>query len=251
MRPLPRRPRWVVLVAMSLVVLGIPRTSSACPVDDLVGPTDGPASTVPPSTRLAFIRERMDVGTRRALAWNITWGLLYGAASVTQLSIAPTLSSGRRYDLWVGGISASIGTMARIVNVPAVIRERRRLRRYLRGNPDPCAAVREAERALARSAKWEARSTHLALHFGALAFSVGAGLVLAVAFDRPIPGHRQMAIGGAVGQLMLITTPTTTLRALGTYQRGDLRPHATRRTHWQTVPMFIPGGAGVAFAGTL
>ena len=173
--------------------------------------------------------------------------MAYGTAAVTQLAVAPTLSEDRRVVFYVGGASAVVGTITRIVNVPWVIRERRQLRRFLSSNPHDCVAVREAERALARSARWERRSTMLALHFAALAYSVGAGLVLALAFNRPMQGFRQLALGGFVGQAMIVSTPKVTMNALGAYRRAEVRPMASV----QTVPMVLPGGGGIAIAGSM
>jgi hypothetical protein len=126
-----------------------------------------------------------------------------------------------------------------------VIRERRRLRRFMSSGAHECVALREAERALVESARWEHRSTALWLHFGALTYSIAMGVLLSVAFDRPLEGHRQLAIGGVVGQAMIITTPKVTLDGLHRYRRGVLSPLSSIHSF----PMPVPGGAGVGIAG--
>lgn len=233
--------------AVLLTASSVRPASASCPVDPSVRAEGRGLSTVSPSARLSFITNRLDLGAKRALAWSLGWGLTYGTAAVTQMAVTPAISEGNRVVLYVGAASATIGTLVRAVNIPHVIRERRRLRRYLRSAPDECAALREAERALARSARWEKRSTTLLLHFGALAYSVGTGLVLALAFNRPMAGHRQLAIGASAGQLMLVTTPQVTLDALTTYRQG----HLERLSRLRTFPLVLPGGGGVAIGGLL
>jgi hypothetical protein len=236
----------MIVVALAITIAARP-ASASCPVDPSIGADRGALSGIDPSTRLSFIADRMDFAAPRALAWSLGWTLAFGAASVTQIAVTPAVSEGTRVPLYVGSAAAAVGTLTRIINRPRVIRERRQLRRFLRSGPDECTALREAERALARSARWEQRSTTLLLHFGALAWSVSTGLLLALAFDRPIAGHRQLAIGATVGQLMLVSTPTITLDALGSYRRGAVG----RLSSLQTFPMLLPGGAGIGVGGSM
>jgi hypothetical protein len=246
--PVVTRARSIAITtALACELLAASPASAACPVEPGIDPLNGTVSSIDPSARLSFIVDRMDLGARRALAWSLGWGLTYGAAAVTQIAITPVVGDDVRVGLYVGSVSATIGTVTRAVNIPHVIRERRRLRRYLAGESDVCASWREAERALLRSARWERRNTRLLLHFAALTYSVAAGLVIAVGFERPIYGHRQLAIGATVGQLMMVTTPTIALQTLGTYRQGSLR----RMSALHTFPLLLPGGAGFAIGGAL
>jgi hypothetical protein len=234
------------ITSLLAILLRTPPAAASCPVDPGIALEGDSLAGFEPSTRLSFINDRMDVGAKRALAWSIGWGTAYGAAAVTQFALAPVVPERLRIGLYVGAIASTIGTLTRSINVPHVIRERRRLRRFLRSDPSDCLALREAERALVRSARWERRNTSLLLHFGALGFSVGMGLILSAGFKQPLAGHRQFAIGGAVGQAMIVTTPTVTLDGLRAYRRGAL-PTASL----QTFPMLLPGGAGLAVGGSI
>jgi hypothetical protein len=212
---------------------------ASCPADPSVNAPLVDAKD--PATRHAFIRARMEVGARRARAWSLAWGVTYGAAAVAQLTAAPFVSPDTRKDLYVGASSALLGASIRTFAVPRVIRERRRLAR--RADTDPCAALQAAEQAMARSAKSEAFGHSLWLHLGALVYNAGIGVVLGVALHRPVSGARQASIGATVGQIMILTQPTTMLRALDEYRHGRL----SGPQRGAFVPLVLPGGAGVGF----
>jgi hypothetical protein len=125
---------------------------------------------------------------------------------------------------------------------PRVIREHRRLQRRLHERGRTCETLHEAERALARSAKGERFGRSLVVHMGAIVYNVGVGLILGLALKRPLSGIRQAAVGTTVGQLMIITQPMTSVRALSLYERG-----AVPRLSF--APLVLQGGGGLTLAG--
>lgn len=235
---------------MAAAMLGgiLPRPASAsCPADPAVGPVSSRLSTVDASTRLSFIRGRMDHGAKRALAWTIGWGAAYGIAGATQLAVTPFVDEGVRIDLYVGAASAGIGVLTRAVLVPRVIKERRRLGRLVRDGSDPCEALHEAERGLVRSAKQERRGRHILMHLAALTYNAGIGLVLGLALDRPLSGNRQAVIGGTVGQIMFLTQPMSMVETLDAYRRGDPQGWLSAMS---ARPLVLRGGGGFAIGGS-
>lgn len=236
---------WTLGAGLAFVVLSTARPASAadatCPTDVSVAPAAPSTGEVSTSRRLRFITANLDLGARRALAWSLGWGITYGAAAVTLFAVTPFVSPGLRKDLYVGAASATIGAITRSVSRPAVIRERRRLRRIIAAEGTSCEALHAAERALARSARWEHRNRRLLLHLAALTYNAGVGLVLGLGLDRPLSGIRQAAVGAVVGQVMFVTQPMTSARALTRYQAGFVGPTGAR-VH--SLPWLVPGGGG-------
>jgi hypothetical protein len=200
-----------------------------------------------PGMRLSFIRSRIDVGARRSTAWSAVWGSTFGALGITQLAIVPSVDKNTRVVLYVGAASAGIGVLTRAILIPRVILERRRLRR-MSTRLSGCELLHAAERSMVASAKSERRGRHILLHLTALGYNVGLGLLLGLGFDQPVSGNRVAAMGATIGQVMLVTQPTTMVEALEHYQKGELRPS---KWSWSTQPLVIPGGAGLAIGGRI
>jgi hypothetical protein len=232
----------VLGLALVVALAGPGIARAPCSVDPAVGVTSAALERATVEQRDAFLRERIATGARHARAWSLGWGLAYVLASATQLAITPAVDRGTRIDLYVGAASSGFGALVRAVSIPRVIREHRRLRRRPGPEPGACESVHALERALARSARWERRGRAVFMSLGAIVYNVGVGLVLGLAFDRPVQGIRQAAIGSTVGQIMLLTQPTTSVKALDGYGRGRVVPALS------TTPMVLPRGAGIAIA---
>jgi hypothetical protein len=234
-------------IGMTIGMLAPSRVAAAdCPVDRTITKASPSLARVSTTARLRFIRSNMDLGARRSLAWSLGWGITYGAAAVALFTISPFVSSDTRKDLYVGGASAALGAITRAVSRPRVIRERRRLARRVAAQGETCATLHEAEAALARSARWEHRNRRLFIHLAALTYNTGVGLVLGLALDRPLQGIRQATVGAVVGQVMFVTQPLTSARALTRYRAGHVPASGARV---QSTPWILPGGGGVGLAG--
>jgi hypothetical protein len=230
-----------ILLASAIVVVASPARAAPCPVDPAIA-GDG-ANTLDVDTRLMFIESSLRDGARKSTIWAATWGTLYGLSMTTLLIVAPRVDRDSRADLWIGAASSAVGLLVRASVHPRVIRENRRLRTRLRERGRTCKTLHEAERALARSAKGERFGRSLVVHMGAIVYNVGVGLVLGLAFERPLQGIRQAAVGTTVGQLMIVTQPMTSVRALSTYQRGAL-------PRLSFTPLVLARGGGVSLAGS-
>lgn len=220
---------WAAVV-VSMTVVGSRRARASSPA--------------PCDAELQFLEQRVEIGARRSRSWALGWGLGLAALSVGQLAISPAIDAEERIDFYVGATAAAVGALTRAVFIPRVILHRRRLRREpLRG--DTCARLATFEVEVEQDAAWERKGRGLLMHGLNLAFNAAVGVVLGVAFDRPVPGNRLAAIGAVVGEVMIITQPTYMSRSWDEY--GTL--FARRAAHWRTQPLVLEGGGGVTVAG--
>ena len=84
------------------------------------------------------------------------------------------------------------------------------------------------------------------MHGLSLGFNAGAGLVLGLAFDRPIAGNRLAAMGMVIGEIMIITQPQAMMRTVDAYGRTRAVP-----TRPLVGPLVIPGGGGLTLRGRI
>jgi hypothetical protein len=236
-----------VFAALAFVgVSAASRTAAAspCPVDPAIGPASTVLATLQPDERTAFLRTRIDTAARRSRIWAASWGAGLGALTIGQLAIAPAVPRADRIDFWVGAVASGIGALSRVVFLPAVLRERRRLARLPR-NAGRCDRLAAHERAVAASAKGERQGRALWMHGLTLAYNAGVGLVLGLAFHRPVPANRLAAIGAVIGEVMVVTQPTVMLRTLDDYRAGRLFGPGT----WRPRPLVLRGGGGIGLTG--
>jgi hypothetical protein len=209
--------------------------AAPCPADPAIGGVG--QARVDVEGRLSFIESALRDGARKSTRWAAAWGTTYGVAMATLLLVSPWVEPPTRIDMYVGATSAGIGLLVRSAVHPRVIREHRRLRKRIAEHGRTCETLQEAERALVRSVKGERFGRSLAVHLGAIVYNVGVGLVLGLAFHRPVAGIRQAAVGSTVGQIMIVTQPTTSVRALDRYRLSF-------------TPLVLPRGAGLGLAGS-
>lgn len=234
------RRAWPLPSILATWLLAMPCRAAPCPVDPAVGGDAAAPTDV--DRRLAFIESSLRDGARKSTLWAASWGTAYGLTMTTLLAVAPFVDRGWQRDLYVAAFSSGLGLLVRASVHPRVIQEHRWVRRRVREDGRTCETLQAAERALARSAKSERFGRSLLVHAGAVVYNVGVGLVLGLALKRPLSGIRQATVGATVGQLMLITQPTTSVRALDRYRTGGLRLSFT--------PLSLPGGGGLTIAGS-
>lgn len=228
----------------ALAFLGLPRLAAAapCPVDPAIGSVAVQARSV--DERTAFLEARIDTAARRSRIWAASWGAGLGALTIGQLALVPAVPREERVDFYVGAVASGIGALSRVVFMPVVLRERRKLARF-RGTA--CERLAAHERAVVASAKGERQGRALWMHGITLAYNAAVGLVLGLAFDRPVPANRLASIGAVIGELMIITQPTVMMRTLDDYRGGVLRGRGT----WRARPLVLRGGGGLGLSGRM
>lgn len=214
-------------------------------VDPSIGSVSPSLAARDPAERTAFLRARIDTAAHRTRIWSASWGAGLGALTIGQLAIAPFVPREERVDYWVGAAAAGIGALSRVVFFPVVLRERRKLVRN--SSESTCDRLAAHERALAASAKGERHGRALWQHGISLAYNAAVGLVLGLAFHRPVSANRLASIGAVIGELMIITQPTVMMRTLDDYRAGRLVGRGT----WRARPLVLRGGGGIGFAGTI
>jgi hypothetical protein len=229
------------------LVLGHGSTALArpCPVDKSIGKATG-VEGKDSRERMAFIRARIDAGGKHELRWALGWGIGLALVTVAQLALVPLEDPGERPVLYIGALQSAIGAGSRALFIPRSTIERRRMRRNP-PDPDDCVALAAAERALARSARTNHHGKALWQHFLSLGVNAGMGLLLGLAFKKPVEGSRLAAIGMITGQVMIVTQPTTMIRSLDSYRMGRI---ATPQ-RISPRPFMLAGGGGVMIGGSI
>lgn len=229
------------------LVLGHGSTALArpCPVDPSIGEAPGVAGK-DSRERMAFIRARIEAGGKHELRWALGWGIGLAAVAVAQLALVPLEHPEERPVLYIGALQAAIGAGSRAIFIPRSTIERRRMRKHA-PDPDDCAALAAAERALARSAKTNHHGKAVWQHFLSLGVNAGIGLLLGLAFKKPVEGSRLAAIGMITGQVMIVTQPTTMIRSMDSYKLGRIGTP----TRVSPRPFMLLGGGGVMISGSI
>jgi hypothetical protein len=214
-----------------------------CPVDPAIGPVSSELAARDPEERTIFLRARIDTAAKRSRIWAASWGGGLGVLTIGQLAIVPAVPRAERVDFYVGAVASGIGALSRVVFLPVVLRERRKLAR----TSSTCDRLAAHERAVAVSAKGERQGRALWMHGITLAYNAAVGLVLGLAFDRPVAANRLASIGAVIGELMIITQPTVMMRTLDDYRANRLFGRGT----WRPKPLVLRGGGGIGIAGRI
>lgn len=229
-----------VVLAAAMLAPGVARAAPRCPVHEEL--SMGPGFTDDDGRR-QWLQTRLDYAAHRSRAWSLGWGVSLGLLSAGQLVIAPLSPTEERPDWWVGAGAAGVGVLTRVVFLPRVFGERRRLKR---STATGCARTAELEAAVLASAKWERSGRSLLMHGLSLGFNAGAGLLLGLAFDRPVAGNRLAAMGMVIGEIMIITQPQAMMRTVDAYGRARVVP-----TRPLVGPFVTPGGGGLSLRGRI
>jgi hypothetical protein len=189
----------------------------------------------------------VELGAKRSLQWSLGWGIGLGSLALGQLALVPLIHRDERAVWYVGAAASAVGALTRVVAIPAVIGHRRRLRR----NPsrgDACLHLRRLEADVALDARWERRHRGIVMHALGLGFSAAVGVLLGVAFRRPIDANRLASTGAVVGEVMVITQPTFMMRTHEAYRRGEF---SRSRSRIRAAPWVFPGGGGLGLMGAI
>jgi hypothetical protein len=206
--------------------------------------------------RIRFIEAKLRKGGVYNVWWSASWGVIYGGLTVGQLALLPTSENeGERQEKYVGAAASFIGLLSVAVMPPKIIADDRWWRnkkKTLAPNTDPCATLNMLEQLLVRDAADDEFSVGPLVHVGNFAVNIAAGLVLGLAFDRWTAWSYTTIVGIAIGEIQVITRPTTAMDALGSYRLGDLDGgnRADRKVQWALAPMATRDGGGLSLALT-
>lgn len=245
--PCSRRLARAGSLALALVITGasIDAHAAPCPIHRDVGKASPALDEADAEARLAYIRQRMDAAAKPSRQWALGWGIGLGILAVAQAALAPIVHHEEAPDFWMGALQAAIGAGERVIFIPHVLIERRRMRRRPHTG-DLCSRLAAAEHAFVHSSKWEVRGKALWQHLLSITINAGVGVALGVGFHRQVQGARIGTVGATVGEIMIITQPMPVTKSLERYRRGQLQ-----QASWGFRPLTLWGGGGIAFGGPI
>lgn len=249
------RPLLTLLLALTIGLA--PRAAAA----------DTPRAAAPPSDaevtrRIAFIQERLDRGTAAADRWWYGWYAGWTALTVGQAALAVgTTDAGLRADSAVGAVGSSLGVIPLgLFPFPARFAAAD-LRALPASTPDERRRkLARAEGLLKTSAEAEVFGRSWISHTLCGTVSIALGLVLGLAYRRPLTGALNAVAGIALSEIQIFTQPTAAIDDWSEYSRSTgeaagvrgLRVGASglgsgvRGVTWSLAPM---AGIGLGFSG--
>lgn len=198
--------------------------------------------------RLTFLSRLLEEESTRARTWTLGWGATYGVMTVAQLAVMPLfpreeLENGRltqpQTDWYWGALSTAVGVAFSVVDPPEVLVAGPLFAQRARAvTPEStCALIAEGERLLQAGAEHERGGVQWYIHAANVLFNVGFGLILGLGYGRWTSGIVNMAVGSAIGEATVFTSPTHLISGWKRYQQGDSPPPVT----FQVVPNAGPG----------
>ncbi len=177
----------------------------------------------------------------KAHLWNLGWGIGFGGATVAQLVFAVrpqwapiiNVNDKMQTSLYIGAVKSGLASVARTI-LPLRVE-----RPHIAPGTEPCAALAEAERALAVTARRERNSFWLN-HIGSLLANLGGTLILGLGYHAWGQAALSFAVGYPVGLISIYTEPRAGW-------------HAHRSRSWvsgvSAAPLITPEIRGLAITG--
>jgi hypothetical protein len=181
--------------------------------------------TIDAHARLAYLRERLRRGARRARWWHYGWSGTYAALAAYQVVLIPFGDRDARINYYFGAGSSLLGLAVLWIAPLKVMADEKWLERRIAAAPadeSVCALLAEAERLLVRDAAAEAFGKSPMVHAGNFVLNIGLALALGLGFHHWDQAAIQGPVGIAVGELQTFTQPTDELKTLAAYRRGEL-----------------------------
>lgn len=205
--------------------------------------------------RLAFLEARLNQGEKAATLWWNVW--FYGWEGLTMAQFAwalTTKDSGTRIDMAIGAASSTLGVLPLgLLPFPAKTAPQD-LAKFAANTPNTPTARRQklifAEHLLHAAADDEILRRSWVNHAVSIGVSIGVGLILAVGYERPIPGLFNTIGGIALSELQIFTQPTAAINDLHDYQRFGITPTPTTKQKPASIGFNVgPHSGGLSLSG--
>ena len=212
-----------IVVALASAPAVARAAATACP-----SPTgaDARLRQIDSRARLAFIDRLLTDEAHRARLWAWGWGGGIGVAGVASLAAVPFVAPENRVDWYTSAASAAVGVIPFALFPLPVLHDAPGVHAAAlasAGADDDarvCRWLGEAEEALARNAAAEARQRAWWVHGGNVAFNTGVLLFLGLGYHHWASAIINGATGLAVGEAIILTSPTQSIDDLAAYRRG-------------------------------
>jgi hypothetical protein len=209
---------------------------------------DGPE----PTQRLHALSRLFTAEATRASRWTAGWALGYTALTLGQLLAVPALAAEDRPDWYLGAASSAVGVAFVLID-PLEVRDAAEgfSQRAARATSpeEVCALLVEGEGLLERSADHEVSGRKWYVHAANVAFNLGVGLLIGLGFKHWGSAALNAAMGIAIGEGTIFTSPTHLASAWSDYQRGALEGDGPA-VSFNFAPQLLRGGAGLSLSGS-
>lgn len=208
------------------------------------------------SARLQFLRaslrETARLERRYAIGWNLTY-LGFAAGTWTLLPFSDDPQGQRKASAWNSATSL-FASLQVLIDPLLVVRDHRRMEALVK-QPSAlkdCTVLHKAELLLQHAANSETSARSAKAHIFSFLTTIGLGLVLGYALERPDSAAINTTIGITLGEIMIATRPTAAIRQWQDYRNGNLRLTAPREGFaLRVLPFRTNDGYGVAIGGSL
>lgn len=173
--------------------------------------------------RLAFLSKILVEESNRAVNWTLGWGATYATLAIAQLAIMPLFPQEEQPDWYWGALSTVVGVAFTVID-PLEVREAGPVyAQRVNGAPasESCALIAEGERLLVEGAAHELSGVQWYIHAANVLFNVGLGLVLGLGYGRWTSGAINAAIGTAIGEATILTSPQHLISHWKAYRSGE------------------------------
>ncbi len=242
------------LFLLSGLLAGVAWPTASCAAE-CAGPTAA-VSALPSAARLAFLRASLHDTARLERRFALGWGLTYAGLAAGTWALLPfsdDFYGQRKASAWNSATSVAAGLLV-LIDPLLVIRDHRRLEALLAADPSPgCATLAAAERLLVHAAGSEEGARGPRAHILGALTTVGLGLVLGYALQRPESAAINTTIGVFLSEIMIASRPMVALTRLQRYRSGDLSVStpapAAGGLSLGLAPLRLDSGYGAALSG--
>ncbi len=208
--------------ALALAVLCGALHASAVECAPPEGATAGSVAVKSPQERLDFLTRLFSAESDAAKLYTGVFGGGFAALTALSLGVAHLMPESDRPDMYWSAVNSAIGTAFILLGPPEVMYGGPQFvqRVALAPADDTCALLAEGERLLREGAEGETFSRSWLMHVGNAALGVGMLLLLGLGYGHWESGAINGAVGIAIGELSLLTSPHQLISGWDRYVKG-------------------------------
>jgi hypothetical protein len=231
-------------LGLVVVLLAAPAVAENCP-----SRAGAPAATRSNEARLKFLSAELRDESARAYTWRHAWAMTYGVLTIVQIAAVPLIIPVDQVEWWVAAATTAVGAAFVIIDPLEVLEAGPPYAQRAPAADDVCAVIAEGEGLLERSASEETTSRRWYMHAANVVFNLGIGLILGLGYGHWVAGAVNVALGVAIGEVTIFTSPNRLISAWSEYQRGELGEKPSP-VAFRVFPLVHPGGAGLGVSLT-